>query len=49
MAYAADAGGQPDARKVIAKTVATNLRYMATRHKTVAKSSYREAARWAIL
>lgn len=38
-----------EARKVIAKTVATNLRYMASRHKTIAKSGYREALRWAIL
>jgi len=38
VASVAEAIGQPDARKVIAKTVATNLRYMATRHKTVVKS-----------
>lgn len=49
VAYVADAIGQADARKVVAKTVATNLRYMGTRHKAVIKSGYREAARWAIL
>ena len=38
VAYVAEAIGQPEARKVVAKTVATNLAYMARRHKTVAKS-----------
>jgi hypothetical protein len=46
VAYVAEAIGQPDARKVIAKTVATNLAYMARRHKTVAKIGERAAARW---
>ncbi len=46
VAYVADAIGQPDARKVVAKTVATNLAYMARRHKTVAKVGERAAARW---
>jgi hypothetical protein len=41
----ADAIGQPEARKVIAKTVATNLAHMARRHKTVVKTGEREAAR----
>jgi hypothetical protein len=36
---------QPDARWVIAKTVGTNLAYMARRHKTVVKTGGRDAAR----
>ena len=48
MAYVADAIGQPDAGKVIAKTVATNLRYMGTRHRTVQKTGERQVARWSL-
>ena len=44
VAYVAEAIGQPEARKVVAKTVATNLAYMARRHKTVAKSGERVGA-----
>src|SRR6185369_11976702 len=43
VAYVAEAIGQPNARKVIAKTVATNLRYMGTRHRTVQKTGERQA------
>ena len=39
---------KPDARKVIAKTVATNLRYMAGRRRTVVKTGERQAARWSL-
>ena len=49
VAYVADAIGQGEAgRKVMAKTVATNLRYMAARHRTVTKTGEREAARWSL-
>ena len=48
VAYVADAIGQPEAWKVIAKTVGTNLAYMARRHKTVVKIGERETARWAL-
>jgi hypothetical protein len=49
VAYVADAIGQGEAgRKVVAKTVATNLRYMAERHKTVQKIGERESACWAL-
>ena len=49
VAYVADAIGQGEAgRKVFAKTVATNLRYMAARHRTVTKTGEREAARWSL-
>src|SRR5438876_1895075 len=48
IAYVADAIGQPDAAKRLAKTVATNLRYMAARHRTVTKTGEREAARWSL-
>ena len=48
VAYVAEAIGQPEARKVVAKTVATNLAYMARRHKTVAKIGERGGARWAL-
>jgi len=43
VAYVAEAIGQPEAGKVVAKTVATNLAYMARRHKTE-----RGGARWAL-
>jgi hypothetical protein len=48
VAYVAEAIGQPGAGKVIAKTVATNLRYMAARHRTVAKTGEWGAARWSL-
>src|SRR5205085_3637287 len=49
VAYVAEAIGQGEAgRKVVYKTVATNLRYMAARHRTVAKTGEREAARWSL-
>jgi len=48
VAYVADAIGQQEARKVIAKTVPTNFRYMAGRHRTVLKTGERQAARWSL-
>ena len=48
VAYVAEAIGQPDAVKRLAKTVASNLGYMARRHRTVAKTGEREAARWSL-
>src|SRR5436190_13405494 len=48
VAYVAEAIGQPDARKRLAKTVATNLRYMGAKHRTVVKHGERENARWAL-
>ena len=47
VAYVAEAIGQPNAAKGLAKTVATNLRYMATRHRMVVKSGDRKTTRWA--
>ena len=49
VAYVAEAIGQGEAgRKVVYKTVATNLRYMAARHRTITKIGEREAARWVL-
>jgi len=43
VAYVADAIGQPEAHKMVAKTVATNHAYMARRHKAVAKTGGTES------
>ena len=48
VAYVAEVMGQPDAAKRLAKTVASNLGYMARRHRTVTKTGEREAARWSL-
>src|SRR6266542_5476119 len=40
--------GQPKARQVVAKTVGTNLAYMARRHNTVVKTGERDTTRWAL-
>jgi hypothetical protein len=48
VAYVAEAIGQPDAAKRLAKTVATNLRYMESRHRNVRKIGERETAQWAL-
>src|SRR3954453_2575559 len=48
VAYVAQAIGRPEATARLAKTVATNLRYMAMQRRYVTKIGDREATRWTL-